>query len=93
MEFKIDVKFGALALSAIFLVILGQIVPVIGQSLDGTVEMDADSEWNVSNENSTLPDVPSKWASIFNILATAITLSAIFYAVSPVIGNTFNRNS
>jgi hypothetical protein len=91
MEFKIDMKFGALALAAIFLVILGQIVPIIGVSLEDTSDgQGLTSDWNKS-VNSNLPDVPSKWASIFNILATAITLGAIFYAVSPVIGKTFSR--
>jgi len=89
MEFKIDAKFGALALSALFLVILGQVVPFIGIALDDSVTMDADSEWNRSH-NTNMPDVASKWAGIFNILATAITLGAIFYAVSPVIGKTFS---
>jgi hypothetical protein len=203
MEFKIDMKFAALAMAAIFLVLLGQIVPIIGASLEGSTTIPGDvsatgtftytgigvvgetinistetytvvsisdtgapsafefgfnittndatnltsnltaaintdstlvtavdggsddttvtsiiagtagnayastenqtngaweavlmsggeagSEWN-RDVNSDMPDVPTKWASIFNILATAITLGAIFYAVSPVIGKTF----
>ena len=85
-KLKIDAKFGALVLCGLFLVVVGQIIPFIGTVMeDATPDADADSEWNASY-NTDLPKLSDTWSTLVSILGGALSLSAIFYAISPIIG-------
>ena len=83
---KIDKKFGALVMAGLFLVVVGQIIPFIGTVMeDATPAAGAASEWNGSY-NTDLPKMSSTWSTLVTILGGALSLSAIFYAISPIIG-------
>ena len=83
---KIDKKFGALVLAGLFLVVVGQIIPFIGTVMeDATPDAAVDSEWN-RTYNTDLPEMSTTWSTLVSILGGALSLSAIFYAISPIIG-------
>ena len=94
-NFKIDAKFGALVMAGLFLVVVGQIIPFIGTVMeDATPAAGATSEWNNTyraDVNGTyagdlLPSMADTWGTLVTILGGALSLSAIFYAISPIIG-------
>ena len=83
---KIDAKFGALVMAGLFLVVVGQIIPFIGTVMeDATPAAGAASEWN-KTYNTDLPEMSDTWGTLVTILGGALSLSAIFYAISPIIG-------
>jgi len=86
MALQIDKTFGGILMSGLLLVVIGQIIPFIGTVMeDATPDMAADSEWN-KTYNTDLPEVSDTWGTLVTILGGALSLSAVFYAISPIIG-------
>jgi len=86
MAMKIDATFGSILMSGLLLVVIGQIIPFIGTVMeDATPDAGATSEWN-KTYNTDLPEVSDTWGTLVTILGGALSLSAIFYAISPIIG-------
>jgi len=86
MAMKIDPAFGAILMSGLLLVIIGQIIPFIGTVLeDATPSAGATSEWNTTY-NPNFPRVSETWGTLVTVLGGGLSLSAIFYAISPIIG-------
>ena len=86
MAFKADKKFVAILMSGLLLVIVGQIIPMIGTTMeDATPDAAVDSEWN-KTYNTDLPETSDVWGNLVTILGAALSLLAIFYAISPIIG-------
>lgn len=84
-NFKIDAGFGSLVMAGLFLVVVGQIIPFIGTVMeDATPAAGATSEWNRAY-NTDLPKMSSTWGTLVSILGGALSLSAIFYAISPIV--------
>ena len=86
MGFKADKKFVAILMSGLLLVLVGQIIPMIGVTMeDATPTAGATSEWN-GTYNTDLPQTSDVWGDLVTILGAALSLLAIFYAISPIIG-------
>ena len=86
MALKIDATFGGILMAGLLLVVIGQIIPFIGTVMeDATPDMAVDSEWN-RTYNTDLPEVSSTWGTLVTVLGGGLSLSAIFYAISPIIG-------
>jgi len=86
MALKIDATFGGILMSGLLLVVIGQIIPFIGTVMeDAAPAAGATSEWNRSY-NTDLPEVSATWGTLVTVLGGGLALSAIFYAIQPVIG-------
>jgi len=86
MSMKIDPAFGAILMSGLLLVIIGQIIPFIGTVLeDATPAAGATSEWNTTY-NTNFPKVSETWGTLVTVLGGGLSLAAIFYALNPIIG-------
>jgi len=95
MALKIDKTFGGILMAGLLLVVVGQIIPFIGTVIqDATPGAGATSEWNNTyraDVNGTyagdiLPEMSDTWGTLVTILGGALSLSAVFYAISPIIG-------
>jgi len=95
MALKIDKTFGGILMAGLLLVVVGQIIPFIGTVIqDATPDAGATSEWNNTyraDVNGTyagdiLPEMSDTWGTLVTILGGALSLSAVFYAISPIIG-------
>jgi hypothetical protein len=95
MGFKADKKFVAILMSGLLLVIVGQVIPMLGTVMeDATPDAGPTSEWNNTyraDVNGTyagelLPETSDVWGNLVTILGAALSLLAIFYAISPIIG-------
>ncbi len=77
MELVIAVAIGLIVLAAVF-----SLAPVIGDKIDNSITVSADSEWN-STENANLPTGVDIWkdnASLISLVVLVMIISlAIFY--------------
>lgn len=71
MKYILGVVGGLVSLIVMFL-----IIPIIGGSLDGAVDLPADSDWN-ETYNSDMPDVASQYATWVSIIGVAIVIVII----------------
>jgi len=73
---------GTMLLSVVLIVVIFQIVPVIGYSVDNAVDIPVNSTWNASTAGSSLPNGSETWGT----LASFGVLTAVILFVGGFIG-------